>query len=202
MRTTLWVIGVAAIAAAIGASAYAVHGWTLDGALAAARWTARWSFPWFLLAWSASSLALLWPGGWRRTLLRRRRAVGLSFAAAHIVHAGFFLTAIFQFDLTRPLPLFLGGGTAYTFIILMALTSNDAAVRALGARHWKRLHTVGGWVVMAVFVKSYFGRLVEAPVVGALGSALIVAAFALRYAAWRRRKADAAAVMADPRATA
>lgn len=191
MPTPLWVILVAIVTAVIGFTSYALAGWNLDAALDAARWTARFSFAWFLLAWTASSVATLWPGGWRRTLLRRRRALGLSFAAAHFVHAGFFLTAIFEFGVTRPLALFLGGGTAYSFILAMALTSNDAAVRWLGARRWRLLHTLGGWVVMAVFVKSYFLRIPEAPAVGIPGSLLILSAFALRYAAWRKRRAVA-----------
>lgn len=188
MPTPLWVMLVAVIAAAVGGSSYAMAGWNLDAALAAARWTARWSFVWFLMAWSASSVATLWPGGWRRTLLRRRRALGLSFAAAHFVHAGFFLTAIFEFGVTRPLGLFLGGGTAYAFVLAMALTSNDAAVRWLGARRWRQLHTVGGWVVMIVFIKSYFLRVPEVPAVGIPGSLLILGALGLRYAAWRKRR--------------
>lgn len=191
MPTPLWVFLVALAAAVIGSGSYALGGWNLDAALAAARWTARFSFTWFLLAWTASSVATLWPGGWRRSLLRRRRALGLSFAAAHFVHAGFFLTAIFAFGVTRPLGLFIGGGTAYAFVLAMALTSNDAAVRWLGARRWRLLHTVGGAVVMAVFVKSYFLRVPEVPAVGIPGSLLILAAFGLRYAAWRRRRAVA-----------
>lgn len=197
MRTPVCLLLVALMALCLGGLGYAWGGWTLDGALAAARWTARWSFVWFLLAWTASSVATLWPGGWRRELLRRRRALGLSFATAHLVHAGFFLTAIFEFGVTRPLGLFIGGGTAYAFILAMALTSNDASVRRLGARCWKRLHTLGGWVVMAVFVKSYFLRAVEVPAVGIPGSLLILAAFALRFAAWRRRTAAASTGVAS-----
>ena len=191
MPTPLWVFLVAVTTAVIGSTSYALAGWNLDAALDAARWTARFSFAWFLLAWTASSVATLWPGGWRRTLLRRRRALGLSFAAAHFVHAGFFLTAIFEFGVTRPIGLFIGGGTAYAFVLAMALTSNDAAVRWLGARRWRLLHTVGGAVVMVVFVKSYFLRIPEAPAVGIPGSLLILTAFALRYAAWRKRRVAA-----------
>lgn len=110
----------------------ATGGWGLDGANATARLTARWPFAWFLTAWTASSLAALWPGGWRRDLLRRRRAIGLSFAAAHFVHAGFFLLAIFVFNAEQSLSAFIGGGTGYLFIALMAASSNDEAVRRLG----------------------------------------------------------------------
>jgi hypothetical protein len=39
-----------------------------------------------------------------------------------------------------------------------------------------------------VFVKSYFLRAVEDPAVGIPGSLLILAAFGLRFAAWRRKR--------------
>src|SRR5690606_35161711 len=102
MPTTLWVVLIAVAGALIGTAALLVNGWSFDGAISAASWTARWSFIWFLLAWCASSLATLWPGGWRRQLLRRRRAAGISFAAAHVVHAVFFTTAILVFGVERP----------------------------------------------------------------------------------------------------
>jgi hypothetical protein len=93
------VIGLVALAAAgVAAFGYAEFGgWTADGAGAAARYTARFSFPIFIAAWSASALATLWPGGWRSVMLRRRRAIGLSFAAAHFVHFVALLIAVLVF---------------------------------------------------------------------------------------------------------
>lgn len=193
MPTTLWVLSIAVTGALIGTVALLVNGWSFDGAISAASWTARWSFIWFLLAWSASSLAMLWPGGWRRQLLRRRRAAGVSFAAAHVVHAGFFTTAILVFGVERPVPILVSGGLVYAVILAMAATSNDAALRRLGARRWKRLHTIGGWIVLAVFANSYIGRLIDMSATGVIGTLLIVAALGLRFAA-RRRCHSAAAV--------
>ncbi len=196
MPTTLWVLVVAIAGALIGAVSLLVGGWSLEGTLSASSWTARWSFVWFLLAWSASSLATLWPGGWRRQLLRRRRAAGVSFAAAHVVHAGFFLTAILVFGVERAVPILVSGGLVYTVILAMAATSNDAAVRRLGAQRWKRLHTIGGWIVFVVFANGYIGRIFETPVVGITGTLLIVIALGLRAAVWRRRRRAASAAIA------
>ena len=72
------VIGLATLAASLIAAFGYVEfgGWNAEGAGAAARYTARFSFPIFVLAWSASALAKLWPGSWRTVLLRRRRAIG------------------------------------------------------------------------------------------------------------------------------
>lgn len=194
MPTTLWVVLIAVAGALIGTAALLVNGWSFDGAISAASWTARWSFIWFLLAWCASSLATLWPGGWRRQLLRRRRAAGISFAAAHVVHAVFFTTAILVFGVERPVPVLVSGGLVYAVILTMAATSNDAAVRWLGAQRWRRLHTIGGWIVLVVFANSYIGRLLEMSATGAIGTLLIIAAIGLRFAARRRRSSATLAV--------
>jgi sulfoxide reductase heme-binding subunit YedZ len=185
MRTPV-IVGLAAAGClAIGLANSALQGgWDVDGALAGSRITSRWAFVFFIAAFSASSLAKLWPGGWRTALLRRRRGVGLSFAASHFVHAGFFLTAIFVFGAERSLITFIFGGLAYLFIAAMAATSNDASVKTLGPRRWKLLHQVGGWYIVFIFANSYVGRLVgDKPLLGAFGTGLIVLAVGLRIAA-------------------
>lgn len=185
MRIPTWTIvsGAALVAAALGVGfLQAGGGWTHEGALAGAAITARWAFPFFILAWSASSLAKLWPGGWRTALLRRRRAVGLAFAANHFVHLGFVAAAI-SFGETRPLFVYLLGGGAYVMIALMALTSNDAAQRWMGRGRWKLMHTIGGWWVLIIFTNSYVGRLMEKPAIAGPAVALIALALGLRIAA-------------------
>jgi sulfoxide reductase heme-binding subunit YedZ len=196
MRTPTWVIvaGAAAIATVIAiAGALAFGGWTDAGIGAATRFTARWSFPWFLAAWTASSLATLWPGGWRTVLLRRRRAVGLGFAANHTVHFAALLTGILAFNREAALVTIVGGGTVYLFIALMALTSNDAAVRWMGPKRWRLLHAVGGWAILLVFTNSYVGRIGEKPWLGIPATALIAAAVLLRGLAWLKRHRTAQA---------
>lgn len=191
MRTPVIVAGAAVATALIGLGAMALSGGLdQEGARAGASLTARWSFLWFVTAWSASSIAKLWPGGWRTMLLRRRRAVGLGFAAGHFVHAGFFLTAIFVFGAERNIVTFVGGGLGYAFIAAMAATSNDAAVRAMGPKGWKLLHQVGGGYVAFIFFASYLGRLIgEKPLVGAFGVGLLTLAVALRIAAFVKGRA-------------
>lgn len=175
------------VAAAIATLGYALEGgWSHDGALAAARWTARFSFIWFITAWSASALAKLWPGGWRTVLLRRRRAVGLGFAAAHFVHLGALLVAVLIFSEPRQLTTILGGGLGYVFVALMALTSNDWSVRTLGPRNWKALHITGGIVIAAIFFISYFGRLEEKPWLAIPTLSLLGGAALLKFAAWMK----------------
>ena len=178
------------LALAIVMAAYLTHGgWTYDGAAAAARLTARNAFLWFLAAWSASALARLWPGGWRSALLRRRRSVGLGFAASHFVHLGALLISVIVFDHGTKLVTIIGGGTGYLFVLAMAVTSNDASVRRLGPRRWRLLHATGGYVIAGIFTSSYLGRVPTNPALAVPMLTLIALAATLRILAWARKRA-------------
>lgn len=181
---SIWIIlAVGVMALMVGCAGLLMHdGLNAQGALAASRLTARWSFVWFMLAWSASSMAALWPGGWRRTLLQRRRAIGLSFAMAHLIHAGFFLIAMLMFGEKIPAATLVGGGIGYLFVALMAATSNTASVRLLGPKIWQALHATGGWVIFVIFAFSYLGRIPEIPWLGVSATSLIMLALGMRIA--------------------
>jgi len=177
------------LALAITMGAYLAHGgWGYEGAAAAARLTARDSFLWFLVAWSASAVARLRPGGWRSALLPRRRSVGLGFAASHTVHLGALLVAILVFGHGTKLVTIVGGGIGYLFVFAMAVTSNDAAVRRLGPRRWRLLHATGGYVIAGIFAFSYLGRVKADPWLGVPMMALIGLAATLRILAWTRKR--------------
>ena len=187
----------AGLALAIGTAAFLAHGgWTYEGAAAAARLTARDSFLWFVVAWSASAMARLRPGGWRTALLRRRRSIGLGFAASHTVHLGALLIAILVFGHGTRLVTLVGGGIGYLFVFAMAITSNDASVRRLGPRRWRLLHATGGYVIAGIFAFSYLGRFPTNPALAVPTLALIGLAALLRVLAWARRRAGARVVTA------
>lgn len=153
----------------------------------AARWTARVGFPVFLLTYLASSLVRLSPAPWSRSLARDRRSWGLGFAASHTIHLVALVAAIRLDPEPRTLASLVPGGTAYIFILAMALTSSDAAMRALG-RNWKRLHTVGIHVIWLIFTLAYAKRI-PAPETRAIGmtmTTLALAALLLRILARRR----------------
>ncbi|WP_135213078.1 hypothetical protein [Vitreimonas flagellata] len=189
-------IGLATLAVlGVVAYGYAEYGgWNADGAGAAARYTARFSFPIFVLAWSASALATLWPGGWRSVMLRRRRAIGLSFAAAHFVHFAALLIAVCVFAAQPSAKTIYGGGFTYVLIAAMALTSNDWSVRKLGPRNWKMLHTFGGLAIAIVFTVSYLGRLDEKPWLAIPALTLLGSAAALKVFVWMKKRAPQRAV--------
>jgi len=189
------IVGLATLAAAgVAAFGYAAFGgWTAESAGAAARYTARFSFPIFILAWSASALATLWPGEWRSVMLHRRRAIGLSFAAAHFVHLAALLIAVFVFAAQPSAKTIYGGGATYVLIAVMALTSNNWSVRTLGPRNWKVLHTIGGLAIAIVFTVSYLGRLEEKAWLAIPALTLLGVAMLLKLFAWMKRRAPRAA---------
>jgi len=181
--------GLLALYAGLGTGSDHVESWRL-----AARWTARAGFPIFIVTYAASSLARLWPTDVTRALWRDRRWWGLGFAAAHTIHLVALLTYLKVSGDTRPLGVLLFAGGAYTVMYLMVLTSNEAAMRALG-RNWKRLHTLGIHWLWVIFFVSYLGRAVkpETQMNGTIGVTIALAALALRVAVWAKGRSRRAA---------
>jgi methionine sulfoxide reductase heme-binding subunit len=175
--------GPAAIAAGFLFGSSPAEDWQL-----AARWTARVSFPLFMITYAASSLTRLWATPWHRSVLRGRRWWGLGFAAAHTVHLGALTYYLYTYGEPPTFATILGGGLAYALLFLMALTSSDAAMRAMG-RGWKRLHSAGIHWLWFIFAFTYLGRVLAGEELPYAALALLVAlsALGLRIAARRRR---------------
>ena len=57
--------------------------------------------------------------------------------------------------------LVIVGGGAYVAMFAMLATSNDAAIRKMGSRNWRRLHKFGAHYLAFVFVFTYTSSLVE-----------------------------------------
>lgn len=127
------------------------------------RVTARTSFALFLATFLASSLAALVPSDFTRGLLRERRFLGLAFAFSHAVHAVLIILYVKFFPETfwhgRSAAANIPGSIGYLFITLLAITSFPYAVKLLGARVWKGLHSSGTWVIAGVFFLSFYKRL-------------------------------------------
>lgn len=192
------IIGIATLLASmIVLTAFILAGWNEQGATLAARYTARHSFYWFMAAWSASALAQTWPGGWRLTLVRRRRALGLSFAAAHSVHLLALLTAIMGFGHPSNMISIVGGGIGYVLIFAMAATSNDAAVKALGAKRWQLLHRLGGYFLIGIFIFDYGGSFATRPFAAVPALAVIATTLFLKARIWRQSRQRNARKMAE-----
>ncbi len=161
---------------------------------AAARYTARVGFPFFILTYSASSLARLWPNGATKSLLRNRKWWGLSFATTHTVHLYTWLHVITapgaEVDWLYLSPAVL----AYLVLYAMALTSWGWAYKAMG-KGWKRLHSFGIHYLWLIFTGAYVLKVVFAHDqrhIAGLLAAVALGALGLRIAAWRKAKAKRA----------
>lgn len=176
--------GLAALAAGLLAGSDLQEGWQL-----AARYTARASFPFFLVTFVASSILRLYRRPWTKALLRDRRWWGLGFAACFLVHLVALLTYNWLRDRLPPVGLLDPGVWAYAVLLAMVLTSTDGARRRLG-RWWTLLHRVGMWGFFFIFVMSpYLDALLalKMPDFNPLTDAYLlagVAAVALKIAAW------------------
>lgn len=191
---TMAVVGTSiAVILALILATIAIDGTGEEGIRAAIRLTARTSVLLFTAAFAASALRRLWQTGFTRWLRRRRRQVGLSFAASHGLHLLAIVALAVRFpDVfwpnTKTITLVVGG-LGYVFVLLMALTSNDASVRLLGGRRWSALHTTGAYVLWFIFAQAYVPRGLVSPAYAPL-ALLVVGSLALRLLA-RRAQAPA-----------
>ena len=160
-----------------------------DQANLAARYTARVSFPVFLVTYCASSLVSLWPNDSTRGLLRQRRQWGLGSALAHTIHLAALTTNYLMRVEVPSLQALLGGGGAYAIMYVMALTSNGRSMRALGI-WWKYIHKVGIHWLWFIFAFTYFGRLFdqEGRMQGFIFFPFCLLALGLRIAAWQKKR--------------
>jgi DMSO/TMAO reductase YedYZ heme-binding membrane subunit len=119
----------------------------VDGVRMTIRATARSSLLFFLLAYTAHPLCVLWPGAWTAFLRQHRRQWGLLLVVSHTLHAiaiGALATMAPDLFMTlSPLGNRITGGIAYGVLWSMGATSFDRSARWLGKLWWSRLHTWG-----------------------------------------------------------
>ena len=161
-----------------------------DGLRAVIRLTARTSLVLFLLTFSASSLARVFPGILTRWLISNRRYVGLSFAFSHAIHLAAIMalarTDYETFHRLTNIVTYVGGGLAYVFIILMVVTSFDRSAALLGRRSWRWLHVSGMWYLWMSFALN-FGKRIPLGAGYVVPVSFILLALLLRLWAMRRR---------------
>lgn len=183
----LWVILLQAIAIALAD----LGGDTEQSALYVTRWSARAGFPIFLIAFSASAIYRISRHSISASIMKHRRQWGLAFAFSHAVHFIFILYFLRVNDMAISIENLGAGLIPYSFIVLMALTSNNASMRLLG-RNWKRLHWIGSYSIWIGYASSYLGRMIESETfwIGIIGTLLSFAVIGLRIAAhYKNRKA-------------
>lgn len=153
----------------------------------------RFALPLFLIAFTASSLATLWPSKITGWLLRNRRYIGLGFAFAMAWHFSFVGYSIISFGLSesglKPRG-FLADLIAAGFLFLMTLTSFRGPARRVGPANWRRLHKTGVYVIWFVATYIYLNSLRYGGDVIRVGAfSLLIGAWLLRVAAWVKSRA-------------
>ena len=54
----------------------------------------------------------------------------------------------------------MGGGLAYVFMYLMMLTTFPRFKSMISSKHWKILHTVGGYWIWIIFFRTHLKKVV------------------------------------------
>jgi DMSO/TMAO reductase YedYZ heme-binding membrane subunit len=139
------------------------NGLTEDTIRQMIRVTAASSMVLFSLTFSASSLHHFFSNGRWQPVMQARRRLGLSFALSHAVHLLAIIAlveVVFGGDYSK-LGDIVGGSVIYLFIFAMAATSNNASVKLLGAKNWKRLHKTGSYLILIGLFSSYLRNAQE-----------------------------------------
>lgn len=173
----------------LAALCLALAGTGQQGTTIGLRATALFSFPFLVGAYTATALAVLWPGKPSEWLLFRRRSLGLAFSAAFAVH---LLLIVHLLSLPpSPPPKMLGltpGVLTYMVLAAMALASIGPIAKAMGPTRARFLLRVGlHWVFAiftlglfkGVFIKHYYAWWL-------LPLMIAMAVYAIRFRAWRR----------------
>ena len=112
----------------------------------------------FCLAFGASAIHFFVKKYFSWWLQMNRKYIGISFAILHLIHLTFLfiLQQNFHpvFDQAKTISL-LGGGLAYLFVVLMLATSFPIFAKYLSKKQWTILHTVGGYWIWYIFIRSY-----------------------------------------------
>lgn len=155
----------------------------IDGIRLLIRSTARTSLLFFLLAYTAQSLVMLWPSDGTRWIRHHRRQWGWLLVLSHAIHAvaigclAFFSPDLF--DELSPVGNRVTGGLAYVFIALMGATSFDRSAAWLGRKWWGYLHTWGSHYLWLSFLVAFGKRMPADPMYG-LPVAVLLLAMVLR----------------------
>jgi hypothetical protein len=151
---SVWMIGAFGGALALAGAVLAGYGTGPGGIGQAVRYTARWSFLFFWLAYTGGAMAILF-GPAFAGLARRARALGLAFAAALQVHIGFVIwlgVVIGQIPLQGGILLFFLVALFCTY--LLALLSFGIGTRNLG-RLWRPLLFLATTYILIAFGRDF-----------------------------------------------
>ncbi len=164
---------------------------TPEAAVKMIRFSVQLASPWVFLAFVASPLRQLAPGGVANWMMRNRRYLGLSFAAGFGWQAVFIAVLLALYpdyywqELHNDLDLLLRM-LSYLYLLALTVTSFFPVRRLMRAEHWRLLHLVGIWYFWAAIWITYAGQAAStrAGLIDFAYALLGISALLLRLAAY------------------
>lgn len=160
----------------------------------------RWAVPFIYLVVAASSVQILFPGPFPMWWLRNRKFIGLCFAVA-MAWQGLFIFMMsnffraYYYEDVYLLRDELEGSIGYIFLAAMVFTSFRFGRKFLTQKQWKLLHKSGVYFLWAYPFSVYWWNLSYYPNPQLIDYVFYWSgflAFALRIAAWGKRRVQAA----------
>ena len=160
----------------------------------------RWAVPFIYLVAATSALQALFPGPLPMWLLRNRKYIGMCFAVA-MAWQGLFIFMMsnffrdYYFAEIFYLRDELEGSTGYIFLAAMVVTSFKFGRKHLNAKQWKLLHKSGLYFLWAYPFSVYWWNLSYYENPQPIDYVFYWSgflAFALRIAAWGKKRRKAA----------
>jgi hypothetical protein len=156
----------------------------------------RCAVPLLFVAFSASSVNVLFPGLFGRWILRNRKFIGLSFAAAMAWQLFFILWMVTKYteyyiEKVYALSDVIEGVGGYLLLIAMVLTTFKYGRSRLSAKQWKFLHRVGiYWLWIYAWIAYwwqlfYYNQPIALDYIYYWAGSL---AWGLRMAAWTKKR--------------
>jgi len=144
----------------------------------------RSALPFFLLAFTASSLFVLWPGTFTRWLLTNRRYFGLAFAFGMAWHLSFVGYSILRFGNGLNRFVTTLDVIGLLFLLALTLTSFRWCSRHLSSPNWRRLHRSGVYAIWLLAIYIYASAVrYQRDGVHLIFACLLLAAWLLRVMA-------------------
>jgi hypothetical protein len=161
----------------------------------------RCTVPLLYLAFAASAMKVLFPGKFSRWLLRNRRYVGLSYAAAMGWQLFFILwmwTGHWEYytDEVYSLEDIIFQVPGYLVIFAMTITSFLPVRRRMSPTLWRVLHKTGIYFLWFILVDTYYYELTyygDIQVIDYIYMAVGLLAYLMRVIAWGRLRVMQAA---------
>lgn len=143
-------------------SVFAFQGFVEEATRVCIRVSARISFLFFCMAFTASAIQYQIKNVFSFWILMNRKFLGITFGVIHLIHLMFLgiLQTHFHpvFEMAKMTSL-IGGGGAYIFLIIMLVTSIEKVKKKMSARFWKAIHTLGMYWIASVFFTTYLKRV-------------------------------------------